>query len=260
MRMIALYTDFGNKDIYAGILKASLLSLSPENKVIDMSHNIDKHAIVQGAMFIKNSYSFLNNGSIHVALINSFYSKNAEFIFFKECDHFFIGPNNGLYSLVFPELDENKIKSIQPEDRSSKTQSFASLMRELGKLIFAISKEHIDDYPRVQEFNHRLNLKPVITADQIRASIIHIDNYGNVITNLDKVTFENACKGRKFSVYFQRNDPLKKIMNNYGDVGVGEVLSFFNSSSLLELAVNLGNVSDLFDLKINETIQIDFYA
>ena len=164
MRLIALYTDFGRKDIYTGILKASILSLQPENKVIDMSHDIDKHDIVQAALFIKNAYPFFNNGSIHMAVINSFYGKKVDYIFFEKNHQFFIGPNNGLYSLVFPNLDQNDIYSIQPRN-----QTFSSLLNELGNLIFSICRKELDHYSQIDDFKHRLNLQPVITADQIRA-------------------------------------------------------------------------------------------
>ena len=112
--------------------------------------------------------------------------------------------------------------------------------------------------PIVPNFERRINLKPVSNSVSIRATIIHIDHYGNVIINLHKDVFEKARKGRKFAIYFKRTDPITKIYQNYGDVQVGETLSLFNSSSLLEISINMGNANRMLNLTKDETIQIDF--
>lgn len=255
MQIVTLTSDFGLKDSYVSVLKGELLKKNRELNLIDISHNIASFDIIEGAYILKNAYNHFPKGSIHVISINSYYNQNPLFVIFERDGHIFIGPNNGIFSLVFEDLIENTIRQIEiTEGTSLKCEEAYS------HAVACLSNGLVTDDigPIVENFERRINLRPVTNSVSIRATIIHIDHYGNAIINLNKELFEKTRKGRKFAIYFKRTDPIEKISKNYGDVQVGETLSLFNSSDLLEIAINMGNASRMLSLNKDETIQIDF--
>jgi S-adenosyl-L-methionine hydrolase (adenosine-forming) len=100
-------------------------------------------------------------------------------------------------------------------------------------------------------------LQPVISQNQIRGSVIHIDNYDNVILNITRDLFQKISKNRPFQLYFKRHDPITQLSNYYNDVPIGETLCLFNSD-YLEIAINMGKAAELLGLKIEDTVQINF--
>ncbi|MEL6989154.1 MAG: SAM hydroxide adenosyltransferase, partial [Bacteroidota bacterium] len=105
---------------------------------------------------------------------------------------------------------------------------------------------------------NRFQMNPVVGEHYIRGVVVHIDNYENVIININKDLFEQYRKGRNFAIYFKHNDPIRQISQHYHEVPIGETLCLFNSSEYLEIAINMGQAASLLGLKLEETIQIDF--
>ena len=103
----------------------------------------------------------------------------------------------------------------------------------------------------------RITFQPVIAPSQIRGAVIYIDNYDNVVSNVTRDLFEKVGRGRPFQLYFKRHDPILSLSKHYNDVPIGETLCLFNSD-YLEVAINMGKAAELFGLKIEDTIQIDF--
>ncbi|MBK9457299.1 MAG: SAM-dependent chlorinase/fluorinase [Bacteroidetes bacterium] len=92
----------------------------------------------------------------------------------------------------------------------------------------------------------------------MRASIIYIDRFGNLITNVTKSQFEKIRDGRNFVINYKRNEELREISGTYSEVPEGERLCLFNSSGNLEIAINKGNASQLLGLHLDNMIQIEF--
>ena len=255
MQIVTLTSDFGLKDSYVSILKGALLRKSSNLNLIDISHNVPCFDINKGAYLLKNSYSHFPKGSIHIISVNSYHNQNPVYIVFERDGHFFIGPNNGIFSLIFEDLNENSIREINSDSVTilRSEEAFSHAVACLNNNLT------VEDIGRVIErFERKINLKPVTNSVSIRATIIHIDHYGNVIVNLHKDVFEKSRKGRKFAIYFKQSDPITHISKNYGDAPIGETLSLFNSSLMLEIAINMGNANMVLNLQKDEAIQIDF--
>ena len=113
--------------------------------------------------------------------------------------------------------------------------------------------------PVVANFSRKLVIQPVITSNQIRATIIHIDHFENAVVNLRKDMFERVRNERNFALYYKQNDPITFLSKDYGDVAIGDALAFFNSAGYLEIAINMDKASSMLNLFKNEMIQINFY-
>ena len=252
MQIVTLTTDFGLQDHYTAVLKGSILCQNPALNIVDISHNIKSFDIVQAAYIFKNAWNNFPKGTIHVICIGESFSPKQSYILLNYKEHFFIGPDNGIFSMVF-EKQPKEIIAL-PEKSSYSETIYANAvghiskgvpLSELGKPINAYVK--------------RISLQAVIGPAQIRGSVIHVDNYENIIINISKALFDQVGLGRPFSLFFKRHDPITKLSTDYQDVEVGAVLCLFNASSYLEIAINMGRASSLLGLKVDDTIQIDFH-
>lgn len=254
MSIVSLTTDFGLKDYYVAALKGSLLSTIPDIRIVDVSHQINSFDIVEAAFVIKNAYPSFPKETIHIICVNNFHEHLCPYLLFKKEDQYFIGPDNGIFSLVFESFEE-EIYKIHPEKISP-----AMFSETISNLVNEISHGTALDQlgPKVNGIVQRIHMRPVISANSIRGVVIHVDSYENAIINIQKDLFLENQRGRSFSIYFNRFDPIKKISEHYHNVPVGETLCTFNSSGYLEIAINMGKASSLLGLKENETIQIDF--
>lgn len=253
MQIVTLTTDFGYKDYYTAVLKGQILSYSPAINLVDITHNINNYDIVQAAYIFKNSWPAFPKGSIHLISVGECLSDTPPFIVFEHQEQFFIGPNNGLFSLIFKEFSTKvyalpKVKDKAPEEVYA---------RAIEQLVSGQSPGKIGQ--PVEQLVERIALQAVISPSQIRGSVIYIDNYENVILNINKALFEKVGRKRPFSLYFKRNDPITKLSRQYTDVAVGETLCLFNATNHLEIAINMGKASSMLGLKVEDAVQIDFH-
>ena len=256
MPIVTLTSDFGLKDFYVGLIKGALLSEDEHLNIVDISHNVNVYDIVQGAFILKNCFAEFPVGTIHIISINNYGTKKPCFLAVRYAGHFFIGPDNGIFSLLFDKIGEGNVYELDyVEDGGFPVKAvFAKAVRHItGGMPF-----NEIGYP-VDEIEERISFQPVVSSSQIRGAIIHIDNYENVISNISRIGFDRVANGRKFSVFFKRHNPIKRLSNYYNDVAVGETLCFFNSSGYLEIAINMGKASSLLGLHVEDTIQIDFH-
>lgn len=255
MQIVTLTTDFGTKDYYAAALKGNFLKQADNIQIIDISHSISTHDIVEGAFFIKNAYKHFPLGTIHVASIQGFNEDGKRLIAFEKEGYKFIGPDNGFFSLIFDDINTIDKYQIQVEDVG---QNFLHdvITHAVGYLANGKPLDQIG--PKLDEVLVKIGLRPVITKSNIRATIIHVDHFGNVIINLNKDVFHKERNDRDFLIYYKGREQIEVILDHYSDVEIGDVVCFFNSADLLEIAINMGNANEMLSLRKNETIQIDF--
>ncbi|MDX1684900.1 MAG: SAM-dependent chlorinase/fluorinase [Saprospiraceae bacterium] len=249
MAIVTLISDFGNKDYYVPALKGNLLSSIPEVRIVDITNEIEPHDIIEAGFILKNTFSSFPAGTIHICYVKN-HEPDQHLIFTKYQDQYFIGPNNGIFSLVF----DDDVSFYKLKD------NVYMPFKELGELIRSlISGEPIENIGLpCKQIKERIGLSPIVYTDQIRASVIHTDRYGNLVLNVTGTLFEETRKGRRFKIYFKRLDPITKISESYTDGNVGQPIALFNSSGHLVLAVNMSNASEDLNLKKEDIIQILF--
>lgn len=254
MAIVTLTTDFGLQDYYSALVKGALLCAKPDLMIVDVSHNINNYDIVQAAFILRNTWKNFPEGSIHLIGVNDLASTAQRFLGLEHAGHCFIAPDNGLFALLFDQLEEPVYSLPVPE---------ASVFPI--KDVFAQTVWYLTQGQKFEEFAEpitdmvqRITFQPVISPNRIRGAVIYIDQYENVISNISRELFERVGKNREFELYFKRHDPILKLSRNYFDVAVGETLCLINSAEYLELAINMGKASSMLGLKLEDTIQIDF--
>ena len=255
MNVVTLTTDFGWRDYCVGVIKGNILSQGIPVIFADITHDIENYNIVQASYILKNAYKSFPKGTIHLISVNNFYKKHPRFLAILHDGHYFIGPDNGIFSLMF----STPLQQVYELDYSIGNAVFGVKEIFAKAIGFILKGKTFKDIGKpAKDILERLSLRPITGKDQIRGSVIHIDNYKNVILNIDRPLFDRIRQKRDFEIYFKRYDPITTISKNYADVPVGEVLCLFNSSGLLEIAVNMDKAATLFGLEVDEAIQIDF--
>lgn len=254
MQIVTLTTDFGNKDYYTAMLKGSILRQHATLHLIDITHEIPKYDLVRAAFVLKNAWRSFPNNSIHIITVNDLPQGSHQFLVTRYQNQYFLGPNNGIFSLLFEEVPA-EVYELQFIGNSA-----FPLVEIMAQAVGYVAKGK--DFSKigrpVKDLMQRLTLHPVVSPNQLRGSVIYVDDYENVVVNIHRELFEQVRNGRDFKLYFKRNNPLNKVCKFYFDVPVGEPFCRFNSTNYLEIAVNMGKASSLFNLKLDDTIQIDF--
>ncbi len=252
MQIVTLTTDFGLDDYYVALLKGALLQQSSSLRIIDITHNVKPYDIVQGAFVLKNAYASFPVGTIHVITVNNS-PEGKSFICLEHAGQVFIGPDNGIFSLIFSEMPSAWRLDHNDDSPFAIHKTLASAVQHLasGSPVFEVGQPAGNTVQRIA-------LQPVLSPSQVRGAVIYIDHYENVTINVTKELFEKVRNGRKFALYFKRNDPITVLSRHYTDVAVGETLCLFNAAGFLEIAVCMGKASSLLGLKLDDMVQVDF--
>jgi len=273
MAIITLTTDFGEKDHFAGAIKGAIYSEIPDVKIVDISHSVSPFNIPEAAYIIQNAYSSFPKGTIHLIGIDAEINPENKHIAVKLDGHYFICANNGIMSMICAEIAPEKIVEINIHDKIVTSfpvlDVFVKVASHLarGGTLEVIGKAITDIKPTT-------NIHPFVNDEktQIIGSVIYIDNYGNVITNIKKSFFEEVQKGRDFEIS-ARNYKFKTIHKKYSDIinfdipeekrhDEGTRVVVFNSSNYLEIALyksntsTVGSASTLMGLQLRDTVTI----
>ena len=269
MRIITLTTDMGHTDHYVAILKGNLFKLLTDITVVDISHQVKPFDIAEGSYQIRSAFREFPEGTIHIVgidsdpVINNFNGSYPSIMLFE--GHFFIANDNGLFSLILDGKRPEKFWRI--EDVLSNPNG---LRFPIKNIFVPIAAKIAQDIP-IEEFASEEEswkvahvFAPTLSENLIKGAVMHIDHFGNAITNISKELFERF-KGEPFTITFRRKEYfIDVISTSYNDVAPGERLALFNQSGYLEIAINKGatgnggGANSLFGLHVNDLIRIEF--
>lgn len=275
MAIITLTTDFGEKDHFTGATKGAIYSELPDVNIVDISHKVSPFNIPEAAYIIQNAYSSFPKGTIHIIGIDSELNEENKHIAMKLDDHYFICANNGIMSMICSEIAPEKIVEINIHDKIQTSFPVLDVFVKVACHIARGGTLEVIGKP-ISTIKPINNLKPYVNEDKtkINGSVIYIDNYGNVVTNVRKSFFETIQKGRKFEIT-ARQYKFKTIYKKYSDFvnfdvpkekrqDEGKGLVVFNSGGFLEIAMyksdskKHGSAATLMGLQVWDTIGIDF--
>lgn len=264
MSIITLTSDMGIKDFYLASIKGTIYKALPDAKIVDITHHITPFDIAQAAFIVKNTYPDFPENTIHIISVDPEPSLGSNHIVIYEKGQYFIGNDNGMFSLIFDEKPEQIWKLTPPPKLGSSSFPSKSIFVWAATLLAQGSRLE-DIAERTDNYKMRVAFRPVVESNLIKGSVIFIDGYGNVITNIDKKLFDSVLKDRKFTIYFRGESyGIDKICESYNEVPPGEKLAIFGAGNFLEIAINKGvegsggGANKLFGLKLNDTIRIEF--
>lgn len=275
MPIITLTTDFGTKDHFVGSIKGAIYKELIDAKIVDISHQITPFSITEAAYIVKNAYQNFPDGTIHIIGVDSEVSVENKPIAIKLENQYFICCDNGIISMITNEINPEKVVEItiqNPlENKFTVLDIFVKVACHIvrGGMLEVIGK-------RIYDVKKLYEIQPQVNAEQnkIVGSIVYIDNFGNVVSNISKTIFNNVGKGREFEL-IARNYSFKKIFKKYNEIvdysmekdkrqDDGKRLALFNSANFLEISMyrsnlkTVGGASSLLGLNYRDTITVHF--
>ncbi|MED5269429.1 MAG: SAM-dependent chlorinase/fluorinase [Bacteroidota bacterium] len=275
MSIITLTTDYGNKDYSVSELKAKIYNEISDVRIVDVSHNISPFNLTEAAYIIKSAYRHFPKDSIHIIGIESELTPENAHLAMKFNNNYFIGADNGIFSMIIDDFKADSIVEINIHKNYNNTISANDVFVKVATHISRDGKLEVIG-KKINSIKEIKDIKPVISIDnnQIIGSVIYIDNYGNVVTNITEKIFTEISKSRPFTIY-ARNVKFDKIFNSYSDAidysvpkekreEDGKKIALFNNLGYLELSIyksnpsTVGSASTLFGLGYRDQISIHF--
>lgn len=258
MPIITLTTDWKSNDFYLGAVKGVILSYMAEASIVDLNHQVTLFNSAQASFLLRNSFHYFPKGTVHIIDVNSEAGAGIFHLAVSYQDHFFIGTDNGGFSLLFKDPPD-KIIRIEPEN-IAECKTFPALHVFAPSAAYLAANKPIEALGvPVTEMNIQTQLRPTIDESVISGTVIYLDSFSNAITNVSRDLFDKVGRGRPFEILVQSNRyRIKRINKTYNETSSGELLAIFNSAELLELAINKGNIAELLNLSTNSNIRIKF--
>ena len=266
MPIVTLTSDLSTKDYYLAAVKATAYRQISDVKWIDISNHIPPFDMAKASFVLKNVWKEFPEGTIHIVGVASEWTKKTPYVIVKMQGQFFIGTDNGFFSLLFDETFEAEwvraIKLQGDEDLSFPAKSiFVGIAARIS------SGDALDDFSiEVGSYSRRPLPNPVVEFDNIRGTVIYVDSYGNVITNITKALFEKEVGVKEFNIVIRRGDTdLNRISRTYNEVPQGEKVALFTSEGYLEIAINRGvegsggGAADLLGIREHDIIRIEIF-
>lgn len=273
MQIITLTTDIGRTDHYAAALKGVIYTLSPSVAIVDITHDVRPFEVANAAYHIDSCFREFPKGTIHVCGVESepvvnFASKehsSLPVIMLYE-GHYFVSNDNGFFSLLLKNNQPEKLWQVDDVLSNPNLFKFPAKTILVPTACRIANGENIDDFA-TQTVNYRkaLSLQPIIEENLIRGNIIHIDHFGNLITNITKEMFLKMGENIPFTIFLRNKEyHIDEISNGYKEVADGESVGIFNSNNMLEIAINQGAKSkrqgaeSLLGMSLEDVIRIEF--
>ena len=221
MSLLTLTSDIGQQDFLIGAVKGQLLQTNPAFSLVDITHNLSPFNYPQSAYVCRNAIKNFPAGTFHLILVNLFDEKPEHLLMAEHNGHFICCADNGLLSMILEEVPQKTVALALDKNQQKNTlycaSVFAQAFNELhhGKKIEEIGDASVSIHVKNP-------LRPMLGNDYIEGQIIFIDNFENVIVNINKDEFEEQRKGRSFKIVFKRDEVIDKISETYADVPEGE--------------------------------------
>ncbi|MFH5832965.1 S-adenosyl-l-methionine hydroxide adenosyltransferase family protein [Halalkalibaculum sp. DA3122] len=255
--IVTLTTDFGLQDYYVSAMKAVMLDIAPDVRFVDISHEVPDQDIMAGSWVLQNSAPLFPTGSVHLVVIDPGVGTDRNPIALKVDDQYYVGPDNGIFSLLTEDKEFEAVRltndTFWHEQRSNTFH---------GRDIFAPVAAHLSNGVSLADLGEPLeDLKtyrwasPIADKDGLQGWIIHIDKFGNLVTNLHYSLIEDVIGKQSVKIYVG-NMILDELVPTFGSVPDGEPAAYIGSSGMLEVGINKGDAAEMMSVKKGAQISL----
>jgi S-adenosylmethionine hydrolase len=261
MKVITLLTDYGITDSYVAEVKGAILKINPAIIIVDISHDVGNYDISSGAFHMARSVPYFPEGTIHIGVVDPGVGSSRKAIIVKAGNMWFVGPDNGLLApaverLGFKQAWEITNHKLLPH-RVSDVFDGRDVFGPTGALLSkGISADKLG--PRIDDIIRLPYYRLEIHGDTIKGSIIHIDGFGNVVTNITYDTLANI--GVKDEAQFKLKigdiEYILPYVRRFSAVEEGKPLLLVAGGNYLEISVNQGNAAKHLGLRKGDKIRV----
>lgn len=254
--IIALLTDFGTKDYFVSAMKGTILSINEEVKIIDITHEIEPQDIKSASFTLASVYQNFPAKTIFVSVVDPGVGSIRRALLVETDEYFFVAPDNGLLSFIIQR--EQNFQVFELTD----SRFFLPIVSQTfhGRDVFAPVAAWLSKGIEPNEFGSKINdfikienTRPKhISVNLLESEIIHIDRFGNLITNLKREDVEND-----FTIEIN-GKLIEKYYDYYAEAEPNEIFAVFGSADYLEIVAYQNSAQDLLKVKTGEKIKVKF--
>jgi S-adenosyl-L-methionine hydrolase (adenosine-forming) len=260
-RIITLLTDFGTDDYFVGAMKGVILTRSPEALLVDITHSIPPQDVRAGAFTLSAVYDNFPAGAIHLAVVDPGVGSNRRPVLIEAADYLFVGPDNGLFSIVLDRVPGAKVRHLTNTDYFLPDPSSTFH----GRDIFAPVAAALAQGVRPGEFG------PVI-QDPVRSGflecetledgtivgrVIHIDHFGNCVTNLSWRQLRHLWATQSFCLRVKGYE-IHQLRRSYSEAisQPGAPFLIEGSAGFLEISVQCSSAARELKIAVGDPVQL----
>ncbi|MBX0290577.1 SAM-dependent chlorinase/fluorinase [Hymenobacter sp. HSC-4F20] len=254
MGLITFLSDFGYRDHYVAAVKARILQLAPQVPVVDITHGIEPFNIAHALHVLSSVYHDFPVGTVHLIGVNDLGSSRAAWYAARFRGHYFVAADNGLLPLLCDGKPEELVTlGAGQAPTPSPTRDLlapAAVRLAQGEALTALGSPVTEVY---QLLNRQLRLQD----NRITGHVVHVDHYGNLVTDITRTAVEVIGRSRPCTIHFAR-ETVREIVPHFQATSPGEAVCIFNSNDQLCIGVNQGNASELLGLHFDSQVDVRF--
>lgn len=248
--VIALLTDFGTRDHYAGAMKGVILAIAPDVTLVDITHDIPPHDVLMGALELAASFKYFPQGTIFVAVVDPGVGSVRRAIALDTGDFRFVAPDNGVLTLALKEAPAKKIVELTERRyaRPTVSRTFEGRDRFAPAAAWLAKGIQLSALGRPVADIHRLDVPvPDVSAESITGVVLRVDRFGNLVTNVDRKSAERFVQGHPV-VIVAGSHRIERLVATYAELPAQGVGALFGSTDHLELAAPSASAAERLGL------------
>lgn len=255
---MALLTDFGQRDPYAGVMKGVILQHAPHVTLVDLSHGISPEDVLEAAFVLKGTASYFPEKTLFVCVVDPGVGSSRRILYVKGKHHAFLAPDNGLLSMILKEEEPVKIIHVSNEKYFLNPVSRTFHGRDIFASVAGYLASGLNSSKLGQEISRQsLVLMPFPEAVEDKeglwnGEVIYVDHFGNLITNFS----QSLLNQKKKMNVFIKGHVIHGLAQNFQESN-GKLLAVWGSFNRLEIAVKNGNASKILNVAKGDKVRLE---
>jgi len=255
--ILALLTDFGNRDHYAGVMKGVILSIAPDITLIDVLHDLPAHDIPFAARELEATYKYFPAGTIFLVVVDPGVGTARRGLAAEVGDWKFVAPDNGVLTGVFRETPPKRVVELTERRyaRPTVSRTFEGRDRFAPAAAWIARGIQLNAFGRAVTDHVMLDLPhATFTGQTVTGQVVRIDRFGNIVTNLDRVSCERLTNGGAAVQLVVGGTSIARIVSTFADLNPGEVGALFGSTDHLECAAPEASAAEQLGVRVGDTV------
>jgi S-adenosyl-L-methionine hydrolase (adenosine-forming) len=257
---IALLSDFGTRDHYAGVMKGVMLAIAGDIALIDLSHDLPAHDVPFAALELAATYKYFPPGTIFLVVIDPGVGTLRRGIAAEAGDWRFVAPDNGVLTGVFLEVPPKRVVELTERRyaRPTVSRTFEGRDRFAPAAAWLAKGTQLPAFGRTITDFQMLDLpRPQLDGATVRGVTVRIDRFGNVVTNIDRKSCEKLSAAGPGALHLTiAGHPISRIVSTYADIGAGEIAALFGSTDHLEVAAHAASAAERLTVAVGAPVEL----
>jgi S-adenosylmethionine hydrolase len=249
--VIALLTDFGTRDHYAGTMRGVALGICPDATLVDITHDVAPQDVLGGALELAAAFKYFPAGTVFLAVIDPGVGSSRRGIAAEAAGYTFVAPDNGLLTMVFRDSPPKRVVELTERRYARPTVSPTFEGRDRFAPAAAWLARGIDltALGRPLATWETLDVRePAVGDGRLTGEVLRVDRFGNLVTNIDRRTFDRFASGAGIEIAAAEHS-VPRLVATYAEGDAGSVCALFGSGDQLEIAVSGGSAAERLHLR-----------